>query len=211
MGRHRPTILIADDHTLVAEACGKLLQPEFDVIGVVPDGQTLLRVAAELLPDVAVVDIAMPGMNGLDAGQQLKNTNRTIKLILLTMSLDPDVAAEAFRRGASGYVVKSGSADELIVAVRRVVRGESFLSRQISHEEVDLLRRSRCAFGLKTQLTTRERDVLRFLAQGKRAKEIAHLLRIRIGTVFFHKYSMMERLGFRRDAELIQYAIQHCL
>src|SRR5579871_3962563 len=146
MERHRPRIVIADDHTLVAEACGKLLETEFNVIGIVPDGQALLRVAAELLPEVAVVDISMPGINGLDAVPQLKKTNRVIKVVVLTMSLDTDVAAEAFRRGASGYVVKSGSADELIVAVRGVLRNKSFLSQQISHEQVDLLLRSHRAF-----------------------------------------------------------------
>ncbi len=120
----RPKILIADDHTLIAEACKNLLEREFDVVGVVPDGRTLLQAASELRPDVVIADITMPHLNGLDAGEQLKQRNRNIKVIFLTMNVRPDLAAEAFRRGASAYVVKHCTAEDLIVAVRSVLKGK---------------------------------------------------------------------------------------
>src|SRR5215469_5412467 len=129
---HRPRVLIADDHKLVAEACRNLLEPEFNVIGMVTDGRELLKVEQELRPDVVIVDIAMPQLNGLDAGELIKQRNRSVKLIYMTMSLAADVAAEAFRRGASAYVVKQCSAEELITALRRVIRGESYLSPLIT-------------------------------------------------------------------------------
>src|SRR5215472_15455060 len=122
--RHRKKILIADDHKLVAEACRNLLEPEFDVIAVVPDGCALVQAAEELRPDVVILDIFMPELNGLDAGDQVKSKDRSTKLIYLTMALGPDLAAEAVRRGASGYVLKQDNAEELVFAVRRVLRGE---------------------------------------------------------------------------------------
>jgi DNA-binding NarL/FixJ family response regulator len=209
MERHRPTILIADDHTLVAEACGKLLQAEFDVVGVVQDGRTLLEVASEMRPDVVITDIAMPQLNGLDAGEQLKQKNPRIKLIFLTMNVRPDVAAEAFRRGASGYVVKHCSAEDLIVAVRRALKGASYLSPQISKETVDRLRWTGAKFSEEKRLTDRQREVLQLLAEGKTMREVAYALRVRYGTVSFHKCQIMEALGLSTNAELIQYAIRH--
>ena len=126
----RPKILIADDHTLVAEACKNLLEREFDVVGVVPDGRALLQAASELRPDVVIADIELPQLNGLDAGEQLKQKYREIKLIFLTMNVRPDLPAEAFHSGASAYVVKHCTAEDLIVAVRRVVKGGRIYPRR---------------------------------------------------------------------------------
>ena len=205
----RSRILIADDHRLVAEACKNLLEPEFDVVGIASDGRALVRAAAELRPDVAILDIAMPLLNGLDAGEQIKQKNRAIKLIFLTMSVAPDVAAEAFRRGASGYVLKHCSADELTVAVRRVLRGDSYLSPLITRDAVDFLLRSGATFHEKKRITGRQSEVLQLLAEGKSMKEVAYTLKLKPGTVAFHKYRIMENLGVKTNAELIEYAIRN--
>ncbi len=207
--RHRPRLLIADDHVLIAEACKNLLEPEFQVVGVVSDGHALLKAAPELKPDVVIVDIAMPQLNGLDAGEQIKQKNHAIKLIYLTMNMRPDVAAEAFRRGASGYVLKHCTADELIVAIRRVLRGESYLSPLITKDTVEFLLRTGAAYSEEKRISGRQSEVLQLLAEGKSMKEIAYILQLKPGTVAFHKYRIMEVLGLKSNAELIEYAIKH--
>jgi DNA-binding NarL/FixJ family response regulator len=207
--RHRPRLLIADDHVLIAEACKNLLEPEFQVVGLVSDGHALLKAAPELKPDVVIVDIAMPQLNGLDAGEQIKQKNHAIKLIYLTMNVRPDVAAEAFRRGASGYVLKHCTAEELIVAVRRVLRGESYLSPLITKDTVEFLLRTGAAYSEEKRISGRQSEVLQLLAEGKSMKEIAYILQLKPGTVAFHKYRIMEVLGLRSNAELIEYAIKH--
>ena len=207
--RHRPRLLIADDHVLIAEACKNLLEPEFQVVGVVSDGHALLKAAPELKPDVVIVDIAMPPLVGLDAGEQIKQKNHAIKLIYLTMNVRPDVAAEAFRRGASGYVLKHCTAEELIVAVRRVLRGESYLSPLITKDTVEFLLRTGAAYSEEKRISGRQNEVLQLLAEGKSMKEIAYILQLKPGTVAFHKYRIMEVLGLRSNAELIEYAIKH--
>jgi len=207
--RHRPRLLIADDHVLIAEACKNLLEPEFQVVGVVSDGHALLKAAPELKPDVVIVDIAMPQLNGLDAGEQIKQKNHAIKLIYLTMNVRPDVAAEAFRRGASGYVLKHCTADELIIAIRRVLRGESYLSPLITKDTVEFLLRKGAAYSEEKRISGRQSEVLQLLAEGKSMKEIAYILQLKPGTVAFHKYRIMEVLGLRSNAELIEYAIKH--
>jgi DNA-binding NarL/FixJ family response regulator len=207
--RHRPRILMADDHVLIAEACRNLLEPEFEVVGVVSDGHALLKAAADLRPDVVIVDIAMPQLNGLDAGEQIKQKNRAIKLIYLTMNVRPDVAAEAFRRGASAYVLKHCTADELVIAIRRVLRGESYLSPLITKDTVEFLLRTGAAYCEERRISGRQSEVLQLLAEGKSMKEIAFILQLKPGTVAFHKYRIMEVLGLKSNAELIEYAIRH--
>ena len=206
---HRPRILIADDHMLVAEACKKLLEPEFEVVALVTDGRALLQAHAELRPDVVILDIAMPQLNGLDAGEQIKEKKRSTKLIYLTMALAPDVAAEAFRRGASGYVVKQCSADELTVAVRRVLRGDSYLSPMITKDTVEFLLRTSAQYHEEKQISARQREVLQLLVEGKSMKEIGYILGLQPGTVAFHKYRIMEVLGIKTNAGLVEYAIRH--
>src|SRR5271167_407987 len=134
---NRARILIADDHNLVAELCKRLLEPEFDVVGVLSDGRALVRAAGALKPDVIVLDIAMPILNGLDAGRQVKEILPAVKLVYLTMNPDADVAAEAFSRGASGYLLKTCAAAEMVLAVRQVLRGKSYLSRALSRDTID--------------------------------------------------------------------------
>jgi len=209
--RHRARLLIADDHTLLAEACKNLLEPEFNVVAVVNNGRELLRVAEELKPDVAVLDIAMPQLNGLDAGEQLRRILPSCKLVFVTMSMEPDVAAEAFRRGASGYVVKSSTAGELVTAIRRALRSESYLSPLITRETVDFLLRRGTSFAEEKKLTPRQSEILQLLAEGMSMKQIAGVLNVKPGTVAFHKYNLMQALGVKSNAGLLQYAIKHHL
>jgi DNA-binding NarL/FixJ family response regulator len=209
--RHRARLLIADDHTLLAEACKNLLEPEFDVVGIVDNGRALLQLASELKPEIVILDIAMPQLNGLDAGKQIKHLLPATKLVFLTMNMSPEVAAEAFRRGASAYVVKSSAASDLVRAIRRALRSESYLSPDITKETVDFLLRSGTSQSLEKRLTPRQNEILHLLAEGMSMKEIAAVLNLKPGTVAFHKYKMMETLGLKSNAELLQYAIRHHL
>jgi len=209
---HRSRVLIADDHTLVADLCKKLLEMEFHVIGTVRDGRALLQSAVDLRPDVIVVDIAMPILNGLDAGQQVKEMLPAVKLVFLTMNPDPEVAAEAFRRGASGYLLKTSAANEMVLAVRKVLRGMSYISPRLSKETVDYLRRqSKMPVEEEERLTFRQREVLQLLAEGKVMKEVGGILNMTTRTVAFHKYRIMDVIGARSSADLVRYAIRNHL
>jgi len=207
---HRVRLLIADDHTLVAEACKSLLEPEFQIVGIVRNGRELLQSARDLKPDLVIIDVGMPQLNGLDAGEQLKRMLPSCKLVYLTMNMAPDVAAEAFRRGASGYVVKSSAAEELVVAVRRALRSESYISPLVTKDTVDFLLRSKQSLANTMKgLTRRQSEILQLLAEGMSMKEIAAILNVKPGTVAFHKYNMMQSLGLKTNAGLLQYAIKH--
>ncbi len=210
MDRNRPRIMIADDHTLVAEACKKLLEAEYDVVATVGDGRALVRIAATLEPQVIIIDIGMPLLNGLDAGQQIKQLLRSVKLVFFTMSQDADLAAEAFRRGASAYLLKTCAASELTVAVREVLKGKSYLSPTIAKDTVDfLLRQDKELIEEGQRLTERQREVLQLIAEGKSMKEVANVLNLTTRTVAFHKYRIMEVLHAKSNAELVQYAIRN--
>lgn len=207
---HRSQVLIADDHNLVAELCKNLLNSEFEVVGTVTDGRALVREAAELKPDVIIVDIAMPVLNGLDAAQRVKQMLPAVKVIFLTMNPDPELAAEAFRRGASGYLLKTSAATEMLTAVRQVLRGKTYLSPRISKDEVDLSRwQHKRLVEEGERLTERQREVLQLLAEGKAMKEIATTLNMTTRTVAFHKYRIMEVLGARSSADLVKYAVRN--
>jgi DNA-binding NarL/FixJ family response regulator len=201
-------ILIADDHRLLAEACKSLLEPEFQVVGIVTDGRSLLKAAAAMKPDVIILDIAMPHLNGLDAGDQINRDMPRTALIYLTMSTEPNVAAEAFRRGASGYVLKQSASDELLIAVRRAVQGASYLSTMIAKETVTFLINQGKQQGEEERTTPRQTKILQLLAEGKSMKEVAAELDLKPGTVAFHKYRMMENLGVKTNAELLEYALK---
>ena len=209
--RHEPRsrLVIADDHTLLAEACKKLLEPEFEVVALVANGRDLLEVATELRPEVAIIDIAMPLLNGLDAGQRLKRLVPSTKLVFLTMNLDPHVAAEAFRRGASAYVVKNSAAEELLVAIRQAIKGQSYLSPLITEDTVKVLLQNSEPFEGEQRTTMKQREVLQLIAEGMSMKEIASALKVKPGTVAFHKYRLMKSLGLRTNTELLRYAIKH--
>jgi DNA-binding NarL/FixJ family response regulator len=206
----RPRILIADDHTLVAELCKRLLESEFDVVGIVANGRALVRVAAELKPDVVLVDVAMPLLNGLDAGQQVKQALPAVKLIYLTMNPDPEIAAEAFRRGGSGYLLKTCASTDMVVAVRDVLRGKTYMSRTLPRDTVNYLRRQdKHMVQEDERLTERQREVLQLIAEGKVMKEIGGMLNMTTRTVAFHKYRIMEALGAKSSAELVRYAVRN--
>jgi DNA-binding NarL/FixJ family response regulator len=207
--RHRARLVIADDHLLVAEACKSLLEPEFEVVALVSDGRALLEVGEALHPDVAVVDIGMPLLNGLDAGEQLKALVPSIKLVFLTMNLDAQIAAEAYRRGALGYVLKNSAAAELVIAIREALKGQSYLSPLITGETVKFLLRGDKPYRAEERITARQREVLQLLVEGMSMKEIASTLHLKPGTVAFHKYRAMESLGLKTNTELLQYAIKH--
>jgi DNA-binding NarL/FixJ family response regulator len=201
--------MIADDHTFVADACRKLLEPEFDVVATVGDGRALVRIAATLKPQAILIDIAMPLLNGLDAGYQVKQLLDSVKLVFITMNTDPALAAEAFRRGASGYLLKTSSASELIVAIRQVLNGRSYLSPAIAKEAVDfLLHQDKESIEEEDLLTERQREVLQLLTEGKSMKQVASVLNVSTSTVAFHKLRIKEILHARNDAELVQHAIK---
>jgi DNA-binding NarL/FixJ family response regulator len=208
--KNRSRILIAEDHNLVAELCKRLLETEFNVVGVVSDGRALVRAASALKPDVIVIDIAMPILNGLDAGQQVKERLPAVKLVYLTMNSDSDVAAEAFRRGASGYLLKTCAAAEMVLAVREVLRGRTYMSSALPRDTVNFLRRQDKELVKEdARLTERQREVLQLLAEGKVMKEIGGILNLTTRTVAYHKYRMMEVLGAKSSAELVKYAVRN--
>jgi DNA-binding NarL/FixJ family response regulator len=206
-----PRIIIADDHKMVAELFREVLSPEFDVVAMVADGQELVTTAARLKPDVVLADIAMPVLNGLDAGQQIKEVvSPTTKIIIVTMNPDPEIAAEAFRRGMSGYVVKTCDSSELINAIKDVLRGRTYLSSGVSRDDVAVLRWQNKKFVDEQQrLTPRQIEVLELLVQGRRMKEIGQRLNLSARTVAFHKYRIMEVLGAKSNADLIKYAVRN--
>jgi len=201
----RPRILMADDHLMLLEAFRALLEPEFEVIGSVTDGRTLLEAFARLHPDVVLIDVAMPLLNGLDAGRQLKAQRRAVKLIYLTMNPDPDLAGEALRLGASGYVLKSSAAQELKQAIREALNGRTYITPLITRDVVGALLEPRAP---RQELTTRQREVLQLLAEGRSMKEVAAILDLTPRTVAFHKYRMMEQLRVKSSAELVQFAVR---
>ena len=210
MPSHRARILIAEDHNLVAELCKRLLETEFDVIGTVSNGLALVRAATELKPDLILVDVFMPTLNGLEAGKRVKEMSPAVKLVYLTVNSDPGVAAEAFHRGASGYLLKTCACSELVVAVREVLRGNTYISRTLPKDRINYLRRQNTpTVEEDARLTYRERQVLQLLAEGKVAKEVGCILKVSTRTVSFHKYRMMEKLGIRSEADLVRYAIRN--
>jgi DNA-binding NarL/FixJ family response regulator len=207
----RIRILLADDHTLVSDGFRKLLEPEFEVVGAVGDGRALLKAAEQLKPDLLLVDVGMPLLNGLDAARQLKKSMPRLKIIFLTMNPDSDVASEALRIGAAGYLLKNSRGDELLKAVRDVIRGMSYVTPQIRQAMEERFIEDPRSASKPRHLTPRHREILQMLAEGRSRKEIASILSISIRTVHFHKYEIMKELGIASNAELVQYAIKHSL
>jgi DNA-binding NarL/FixJ family response regulator len=201
----RPRILMADDHLMLLEAFKALLEPDFEVVGTVTDGRALVEEFSRLHPDVVLLDVAMPLLNGLDAGRQLKAQRPSVKLIYLTMNPDPDLAGEALRLGASGYVLKSSAAQELKQAIHEALRGRSYITPLITRDVVGSLIQQRTS---RNELTGRQREVLQLLAEGKSMKEVAAILDLTPRTVAFHKYRMMEQLRLKTSAELVRFAVQ---
>jgi DNA-binding NarL/FixJ family response regulator len=206
--KHRPRLLIADSHAFVAEACRQMLEPEFDVIGIVTDGRSLVEAALNLRPDGAILEVTLPQLRGLDAAEQIRSKLPSLKLIFLTSIAEADAAAEAFRRGAAAYMLKHSGTDEFRTALRRVMRGESYLSPLIARETLHLILHPPMHATLGKQLTQREAEVLQLLSEGNTMKHVAEILAITPSTVAFHKYRMMEKLGINTSAGLIQYAMK---
>ena len=203
----RTRVILADDHTLVLEALKNMLEPEFEVVGSFGDGRALVEAAPTLKPDVVVLDIGMPTMNGLNAGQRLKQLLRNVKLIYLTMNSDPDVAGEAFRLGANGYLLKNSAARELVTAIRQVVRGTTYVTPLMTEDVVGSYLNHFKNLKSSAHLTLRQKEVLQLLAEGRSMKEAAFILHVSPRTVAFHKYAMMEQLHIKTSAELVQYAM----
>jgi DNA-binding NarL/FixJ family response regulator len=207
----RPRVLLADDHRMLVEACTKLLEPECEVVGIVSDGRSLLPTARNLRPDVIVLDIGMPLLNGLDAGRQLKQSMPGVKLIYLTMNEDPDLTAEALRIGASGYLLKTSAASELSDAIHVVMQGKAYVTSQATHGLVESFIQEGGHRSSNGDLTTRQREVLQLLAEGFSMKEAAEILHVTARTIAFHKYRIMQQFRIKSNAELIQFAMRQGL
>ena len=204
----RPRVRLADDHTIILDAIKNLLEPEFEVVGMFADGHALMEGAPGLNPNVIVLDIGMPTMNGLNAGQRLKQEMPLVKLIYLRMNHDPDTAGEAFRLGASAYLLKTSAATELQRAIREVVRGGYYVTPLMTKGMVGSFVQNFKRRKSTSPLTLRQKEVLQLLAEGRSMKEVAFVLNVSPRTVAFHKYTMMEHLQIRSSAELIEYAMR---
>ena len=205
----RATVLLADDHAIVAEGLASLLQGEFALVGTVANGSELLEAARRLRPDLIVTDLAMPGLNGLDALRQLKAEGIAARVVVLTMHANAHVAAEVLRAGASGFVVKHAAGQELIAALHAVLGGRRYVNPDLAEDVLAALAEpSAPATG---SLTPRQRDVVRLLAEGRTMKEVAATLGVSPRTVETHKYQSMEALRLKTTAELIRYALEHGL
>lgn len=204
----RPRVVLADDHVMLTEAFEKLLSPICDVVAKVADGRALLTAVRELRPDVVVVDITMPLLNGLTAARQIRQIDKDIKLVFVTMNEDPDLAAEAFRAGASAYLLKRSAASELVVAIQQVTQSRSYVTPLVTQGMVGALIHGEQQGKDRHQLTPRQREVVQLLAEGRSMKEVAAILNIAPRTVAFHKYRLMEQVNVKTNAELIQYAIK---
>ena len=204
----RPTVLIADDHAIVKEGLVSLLKEHnFDVVGAVGDGHLLLEEAKRLRPDVIVTDISMPGLSGLDVLNRLSSERLNSKIIVLTMHNDAELATQAIRAGASGFLLKHSAGEELLNAIEQVLQGRVYLTPAMTR---DVMARMAVPAS-EPQLTARQRDVLRLILKGQRMKEIAATLDLSPRTVETHKYDMMEALGVHSTTELVRYAIEHRL
>ena len=207
---NRPRVLLADDHRVVGEGLKRLLEDDFELVGMVEDGRALVAAAKKLQPDVIVADITMPHLNGIDAMAQLKKDNARVKVVFLTMHQNPAYARRALEAGAAGFVVKHSASTELVMAIQAALKGQTFITPALAR---DVFRQSQHGSrednDLAQLLTPRQREVLQLLAEGRSAKEIAATLAISARTVEFHKYQMMETHGLHSTAELIKFAIKH--
>ncbi len=208
----RPRILLADDHTLVLEGIHKILQDDFDVIGMVEDGRALVEAAQRLEPEVIILDISMPLLNGLEAARQITKLLPNSKLIFLTMHADPTYATEAFQAGASGFLLKRSAASELTQAIHAVLKNQYYVTPIIAKDLLSpLVQVSPQSPPKGVTLTPRQREVLQLVAEGKSTKEIATVLNISVKTVEFHKSHIMKELDLHTTAELTKYAMAHGL
>jgi DNA-binding NarL/FixJ family response regulator len=208
----KPRVLLADDHKIVMEGLRGLLEQQFELVGFATNGRELIEQASALRPDVIVADISMPLLNGIEAVRKLLEDDKHVKVVFLTMHPDQTYASRALEAGASAYVLKHSASDELVAAIHEVLRGGKFLSESLKNPALaELLDQTRRHVKETIELTTRQREVLQLLVEGKSAKEIATVLNISPRTVETHKYQMMDDLGVKTSAQLVQYAIRHGL
>jgi DNA-binding NarL/FixJ family response regulator len=208
----RPRVLLADDHQIMAEGLRSLLEPEFELVGIVADGRAALAAVEALRPDVVVLDITMPSLNGIEAARQLRAAGASAKVVFLTMHRDAAYAARALDAGAAGFVLKHAAASELVTAIRQALQGHTYVTPLIAADLLDTYReREHGQTTAFDQLTPRQREVLQLVAEGHSAKEIARLLHISPRTAEFHKARLMQALAAESTAELIQYAMRHGL
>ena len=205
----RPRIFLADDHSLLLEAFSKLLESRYDVVGTATDGRKMLTLVSKLKPDVVLMDIAMPNLNGFDAGEKLKKLRPEIKLIFLTVNEDPDMVTEAFRIGANGYLLKDSAASELFQAIDAVLASKNYVTPKMTQGMINSFIQHPGGHKVHGDLTIRQREVLQLLAEGHTMKEVASNLNITPRTVAFHKYQIMEDLDIKTNSELIKYAFTH--
>ena len=203
----RPRVMLADDHTLIVDAFRRLLEPEFEVVGTVADGRALLERAPGLRPDVIVLDLRMPLLNGIDAGLELKAVLPNTKIVVLTIADDSDIAALALRQWASGYVLKKSAAWELAKAIREVLRGSTYVTPHIAKRLAEEFVRDP-RLDRRKSLTPRQMDILQLLAEGRSMHETGAILKIRTRTVAFHKYQIMKEFGLKTNADLVTFAIR---
>jgi DNA-binding NarL/FixJ family response regulator len=206
--KSRPRILLADDHTMLLDAFRRLLEPRYEIAGAACDGRVLVALAASTRPDVIVLDISMPGLNGMDACALLRRKMPGVRLVFLTVNEDPDIAAEAIRLGASGYLLKSSASVELFTAIEQALAGKTYITPLVTKGVPLSVFLGQAVKPGVEKLTARQREVLQLLAEGRAMKEIADLLHVTARTVAFHKYSIMEHLDLKTSAELVQYAIE---
>lgn len=208
----RPRLIVADDHTLLLHGFRLMLEPEFELVGSVEDGRALLVAAETLKPDVILLDISMPLLNGIDAARQLTKSLPAAKLIFVTQHADTDFVTEAFRAGAAGYLLKRAAASELVTAIREVLSGRHYISPLVARDTLGALLGSSKPEGKRSdRLTARQREVLQLVAEGRSRKEIAAVLNISVKTVEFHKSMLMRELGLHTSPDLTRYAIDHGL
>ncbi len=203
-------VLLADDHTLLLQGCQRILESDYEIPAVFTDGRALLEAAPRLKPDAIVLEIGMPLLNGLDAGRELKRRILNVKLIYLTMYPDPNLAREAFRIGASAYLLKTSAASELVKALQEALKNKVYVTPAIAKAMQDSFIQNPEGKNDSKDLTLRQREVLQLLAEGRSMKEAAYILDISPRTIAFHKYGIMEQLRIKSSAELVQFALsQH--
>lgn len=203
----KPRILLADDHVMFAEGLRRLLESDFEVVGVAQDGNAMISEFTRLKPDVVIADISMPSLSGIQAARQLRSLHPNARIIFLTMHADAVYADEALNAGAVGYVAKQSVMREVVTAIRQAMQGKVYVTSQVPRK---LNVASDGSIGEKPlRLTPRQREVLRLIAEGSTAKEIAERLRVSHRTVQFHRLRIMEEIGVRTTAELTRFAIKH--
>jgi DNA-binding NarL/FixJ family response regulator len=208
----KPRLLLADDHTLVLEGLKKLLEAEFELVGTAEDGRALLAAAQKLRPDLVLMDISMPLLNGIDAARALRKTLPQCKILFLTMHADPVYVTEAFQAGASGYLLKRSAARELTTAIHEVLKGRCYITPLVTRDVLQpLFGPTAGGHRRSAALTDRQREVLQLVAEGRSIKEIASILHVSLKTVEFHKARISQALGIRGTAELTKYALEHGL